>query len=66
MEPYALTPYRSRLALIKLQTLKSHRSILSSLFVLGLIRRHVYLEFLPDRLMFNIPITQTHNFIFYY
>ena len=32
---YELTPYRSRLALIKMPTLKSRRSMLSTLFILG-------------------------------
>ena len=42
---YELPLYRSRLALIKLPTLKSRRSMMSILFILGLIRGDVDSEF---------------------
>ena len=59
---YELPPYQSRLVLIKLPTLKSCRSMISTLFILELIRGYVNSEFLHSRLKFNVPVLFTHNF----
>ena len=59
---YELLPYRTRLAMIKLPTFKSHLSMMSTLFILGLIRGHVDSEFLPSRVKFNVPPRSTRNF----
>ena len=52
---FVLPSYESRLALIKLPTLKSQRIILSVCFLLGLIRGDVYSDYLLS-LMFQLDI----------
>ena len=48
--PYELPPFQSRLALIKLPTLKSHLCMMSTLFILDLMRGDVDSEYLLSRL----------------
>lgn len=50
-----LPPYTSRLALIKLPTLKSRRTMLNVTFLLNLINGDVRSELLLSRISFNVP-----------
>lgn len=53
--PRDLPPYTSRLALIKLPTLKSRRTMLNVVFILNLINGHICAPFLLNNIMLNVP-----------
>lgn len=57
-----LPPYNSRLALIKLPTLKSRRTMLNVTFVLNLLKGNVSSQFLISSICFNVPSRLTRNF----
>lgn len=57
-----LPAYTSRLALIKLPTLKSRRTMLNVSFVINLINGDVSSEFLLSNISFNIPQRSTRNY----
>lgn len=58
-----LPSYNSRLALIKLPTLKSRRTMLNVTFVLNLIKGNVSSQFLLSNICFNVPSRPTRNFL---
>lgn len=58
-----LPSYKSRLALIKLPTLKSRRTMLNVTFVLNLIKGNVTSQFLLSNICFNVPTRPTRNFL---
>lgn len=57
-----LPPYTSRLALIKLPTLKSRRTMLNITFLINLINGDVCSEFLLSRISFNVPLRPSRYF----
>ena len=57
-----LPPYTSRLALIKLPTLRSRRIMLNVTFLLNLIKGNVDSEFLLKNILFNVPIRPSRNY----
>lgn len=59
-----LPSYKSRLALIKLPTLKSRRTMLSISFLLSLLRGDIDSNFLLSRIQINIPSRPTRNYKF--
>ena len=58
-----LPPYESRLALIKLPTLKNRRIYLNTSFIINLINGVTVSEFLVHKLEFHIPFRPTRNYI---
>lgn len=58
-----LPAYTSRLALIKLPTLKSRRTMLNVSFIVNLINGDVYSEYLLNNVSFNVPQRPTRNYI---
>lgn len=60
--PLDLPPYTSRLALIKLPTLKSRRTMLNVTFVLNLLKGNVCSEFLISNIFINVPSRFTRHY----
>lgn len=60
--PLNLPSYSSRLALIKLPTLKSRRTMLNISFLLNVINGDVCAGFLINNISFNIPLRPTRHF----
>lgn len=61
--PLMLPSYTSRLALIKLPTLKSRRTMLNVSFILNIINGDICAGFLINEISFNIPQRPSRNFI---
>lgn len=61
--PVNLPSYSSRLALIKLPTLKSRRTMLNVSFVFNIIKGDICSGFLINEISFNVPQRTSRNFI---
>lgn len=61
--PMNLPSYKSRLALIKLPTLNSRRTMLNITFVINLINGKINSNFLINNISFNVPSRPTRNFV---
>lgn len=61
--PLNLPSYSARLALIKLPTLKSRRTMLNVSFLLNVINGDICCGFLINEIIFNIPRRPSRNFI---
>ena len=61
--PLNLPSYSARLALIKLPTLKSRRTMLNVSFILNVINGNICSGFLINEILFNIPQRPSRNFL---
>lgn len=59
-----LPSYTSRLALIKLPTLQSRRTMLNVTFLFNLLNGDIRSEFLVNSLSFNVPVRPSRYFVF--